>query len=49
MLDFRKQCHFLHELDKVTLARLLNIKEPKKSGLEEGFQEAWSSKVIQWD
>ena len=49
VLDFRKQCHFLHEFDKVTLDRLLNIREPKKSGLEEGFQEAWSSKAIQWD
>ena len=48
-LDFRKQCHFLHEFDKVTLDRLLNIKNPKKSGLEGGIQEAWSSRVIQWD
>ena len=49
ILDFRKHCHFLHEFDKVTLDRLLNIREPKKSGLEEGIQEAWSSRVIQWD
>ena len=49
VLDFRKQCHFLHEFDKVTLDRLLNIREPKKSGLAEGIQEAWSSRVIQWD
>ncbi|MBI2850915.1 MAG: hypothetical protein HYX80_07755 [Chloroflexi bacterium] len=49
ILDFRKQCHFLHEFDRVTLDRLLNIREPKKSGLEEGIQEAWSSRVIQWD
>jgi peptide subunit release factor 1 (eRF1) len=49
ILDFRKQCRFLHEFDKVTLDRLLNVRDPKKPGLEEGIQEAWSSKVIQWD
>ncbi|MDD4874657.1 MAG: Vms1/Ankzf1 family peptidyl-tRNA hydrolase, partial [Dehalococcoidales bacterium] len=49
ILDFRKQCHFLHEFDKITLDRLLNIRNPKQSGLVEGIQEAWSSRVIQWD
>ncbi|MFH1032003.1 MAG: Vms1/Ankzf1 family peptidyl-tRNA hydrolase [Chloroflexota bacterium] len=49
ILDFRKQCHFLHDFDKITLARLLNIREPKQSRLVEGIQEAWSSKVIQWN
>jgi hypothetical protein len=49
VLDFRKQCRFLHEFDKVTLDRLLNVREPKQPGLTEGIQEAWSSKVIQWD
>jgi hypothetical protein len=49
ILDFRKQCRFLHEFDKVTQDRLLNIKTPRQSGLEEGIQEAWSSSVIQWD
>lgn len=49
ILDFRKQCHFLHEFDKVSLDRLLNIREPKKPGLAGGIQEAWSSRVIQWD
>ncbi len=49
ILDFRKQCHFLHEFDKITLPRLLNIREPKQSGLAEGIREAWSSRVIQWD
>ena len=48
-LEFRKQCHFLHEFDSRTLNRLLNIREPKQSGLLEGIQEAWSSWVIQWD
>jgi hypothetical protein len=46
--DFRKQCRFLHEFDKITLNRLLNIREPKRSGLEEGFEAAWSSRIIQW-
>jgi hypothetical protein len=49
ILDFRKQCHFLHELDNKTLDLLLNIREPGQAGLEEGIQEAWSSRVIQWN
>lgn len=48
IMDFRKQCHFLHEFDKRTLDRILNIREPKRSGLAEGIQEAWSSQVIQF-
>jgi peptide subunit release factor 1 (eRF1) len=49
VLEFRKQCHFMHEFDKNTLDLLLNIREPKQSGLTEAIQEAWSSRVIQWD
>jgi peptide subunit release factor 1 (eRF1) len=49
IMDFRKQCHFLREFDKKTLDRLLNIKEVNHSGLLEGIQEAWSSRVIQWN
>jgi len=49
LLDFRKQCHFLHQFDNRTLDLLLNIREPKQSGLNEAIQEAWSSRVIQWD
>jgi peptide chain release factor subunit 1 len=49
LLDFRKQCHFLHQFDNRTLDLLLNIREPKQSGLHEAIQEAWSSRVIQWD
>jgi peptide subunit release factor 1 (eRF1) len=48
-IDFRKQCHFLHEFDKKTLDLLLNIRKPGQSGLEEGIQEAWSSRIIRWD
>jgi len=48
VLDFRKQCHFLEEFDSRTLDRLLNVKDPNQSGLEQGIQEAWSSHVIQW-
>jgi hypothetical protein len=39
----------MHEFDKNTLDLLLNIREPKQSGLTEAIQEAWSSRVIQWD
>jgi len=48
ILDFRKQCHFLHEFDSRTLDLLLDTREPKQSGLGEAIQEAWSSRVIQW-
>jgi hypothetical protein len=48
-MDFRKQCHFLREFDKKTLDRLLDIKEANHTGLLEGIQEAWSSRVIQWN
>ncbi len=49
LLDFRKQCHFLHQFDNRTLDLLLNIREPKQSGLIEAIKESWSSRVIQWD
>jgi peptide subunit release factor 1 (eRF1) len=49
LLDFRKQCHFLQQFDSRTLARLLDIREPGKSGLQEAIQETWSSRVIQWN
>ena len=48
IMDFRKQCHFLHEFDSQVLERLLNVREPKQSGLAEAIQETWSSRVIQW-
>ena len=48
ILDFRKQCHFLHEFDGRTLDVLLSTREPKQSGLSEAIKEAWSSLVIQW-
>jgi peptide subunit release factor 1 (eRF1) len=48
ILDFRGQCRFLHEFDNKTLDRLLNVKDPKKSGLAEGIQLTWSSHVFQW-
>jgi peptide subunit release factor 1 (eRF1) len=47
--EFRKQCHYLHEFDKRTLDRLLNVRKINQAGLAEGFQEAWSSRVIQWN
>jgi peptide subunit release factor 1 (eRF1) len=49
ILDFRKQCHFMHGFDKRTLDLLLNIREPKQAGLEQGIREAWSSRVIRWN
>jgi peptide subunit release factor 1 (eRF1) len=49
LLDFRKQCHFLHTFDSRTLGRLLNIREPGQAGVGEAIQEAWTSRVIQWN
>jgi peptide subunit release factor 1 (eRF1) len=49
LLDFRKQCHFLHQFDNRVIDKLLNIREPKQSEMEEAIQETWSSKVIRWD
>jgi peptide subunit release factor 1 (eRF1) len=48
LLDFRKHCHFLHQFDNRTLDILLNIREPKQSGLQAAIQEAWSSRIIEW-
>ncbi len=48
ILDFRKQCHFLHQFDNRTLGLILEIKEPKQSGIAEAIQEVWSCRVIQW-
>ncbi len=48
ILDFRKQCHFLHQFDSRTLGLLLNTREPKQSGMADAIQEVWSSRVIQW-
>jgi peptide subunit release factor 1 (eRF1) len=48
LLDFRKQCHFLSQFDTRTIDILLNIREPKHSGIEEAVEEAWSSRVIEW-
>ena len=47
--DFRKQCGFLHSFDHKTLPRLLNIRDPKHSGLDDGIEAAWSSDVVRWD
>jgi len=48
LLDFRKQCHFLHQFDPKTLDVLLDIREPNQAGLQQAIREAWSSRVIQW-
>ena len=47
--DFRKQCTYLSKFDKKTLDRLLNVREINQAGLNAGIQEAWSSRVIQWE
>lgn len=48
LLQFRKQCQFMRQFDERTLDILLNIRQPRQSGLQEAIQEAWSSRIIQW-
>jgi len=49
LLSFRKQCHFLQQLDGRTLGTLLNVREPKQPALEAAISQVWSSEVIQWE
>jgi peptide subunit release factor 1 (eRF1) len=49
LLEFRKQCHFLQQFDKRTVDLLLDIRKPGQSGIQEAIQDAWSSRVIQWN
>jgi peptide subunit release factor 1 (eRF1) len=49
LLSFRKQCHFLQQLDGRTLGTLLNVREPKQAALEAAITQVWSSEVIQWE
>jgi peptide subunit release factor 1 (eRF1) len=49
LLSFRKQCHFLQQLDERTLGTLLNVREPKQAALESAISQVWSSEVIQWE
>jgi peptide subunit release factor 1 (eRF1) len=49
LLDFRKQCRFLHQFDVKTLDITLDVREPNQAGLRQAIQEAWSSRIIQWD
>lgn len=49
LLSFRKQCHFLQQLDERTLGTLLNVREPKQAALEAAITQVWSSEVIQWE
>jgi hypothetical protein len=48
LLDFRKQCHFCRQFDSRTLDLLLNVREPKQSGLDEAIREAWSCRILRW-
>jgi peptide chain release factor subunit 1 len=48
ILDFRKQCHYSQQFDSRTLDLLLNVREPKQSGLQEAIREAWSCRIVRW-
>ena len=46
--SFRQRCRFLQALDDRTLEALLNVREPRQATLEKAIDEAWSSRVLQW-
>ncbi len=48
LLEFRRQCHFLQQLNDRTLSVLLNVREPKQATLESAIDQVWSSRVIHW-
>lgn len=48
LLSFRKQCEFLQQFNDRTMAKLLNVREPKQAALEVAISQAWSSEVIEW-
>lgn len=48
LLSFRKQCELLHQFDDRTLAKLLNVREPKRATLEDAISQVWSSEVFIW-
>jgi hypothetical protein len=49
LLSFRKQCEFLRQFDGRTLAKPLNVREPKQATLEAAISQAWSSEVVEWE
>lgn len=48
ILEFRKQCHFLGQLDDRTMERLLSTRAPRQPALEAAVRELWSSELIRW-
>jgi len=48
LLSFRKQCEFLQQFDDRTLAKTLNVREPKQATLEAAISQVWSSEVFVW-
>jgi len=48
LLSFRKQCHFLEQVDDRVLGTQLNVREPKQATLEAAIIHVWSGEVIEW-
>jgi len=48
VLALQKQCRFLNLASDRTLQRLLNVREPRQSTLEDAIGEAWSSQLTEW-
>ena len=48
LLSFRKQCEFLQQFDDRTMAKLLNVREPKQATLGAAISQVWSSEVFVW-
>ena len=48
LLSFRKQCHYLRQVDDRTFGQVLNIRRPRQATLQDAIDEIWSSEVIRW-
>lgn len=48
ILNFKKQCHFMQQLDDRVLLRVLNVRHPKMATLSEAMRNVWSCRLIRW-
>jgi len=48
LLRMQKQCHFFESLEGRVVNRLLDVREPRRSSLEEAVQRAFTSTVFEY-
>ena len=48
LLNFRKDCKFLQNIDHRVLKRTLDVRYPKHNALVHAIEDVWSSTVITW-